>query len=176
MAVCIASVKMFLGELEKSGVNYFVSGGLGLDGLRGHVSRKHKDIDVWVFAEQLPALFETLKKKGYELFRKLNKFEIQNKGLVADVLPLTKRLKQRVIYGNSADSYFPSKLFSKFRKGKIGAFKFRVVPNEVFALEMQYSGYPGDKEMAESLDIDNSLFSRIKYFPKKAGKIELETI
>ena len=66
----IEEAKKFLNLLSKTNMNYFVSGGVGLDGLRKKVSREHKDIDIYLFSEDLDKFIQFVKSLGYKVFKK----------------------------------------------------------------------------------------------------------
>lgn len=171
------AVKNFLSILKSYNVHYFVSGGFALDAIRGNVTREHKDLDIYVFEEDLDDFFRQIKVRGYRCFKKLNKYEVQNRDLVVDILPLREIADQRVIIGNSADTYYPKKIFNLNNLFKLKDSSLRIAPNELLALEMPFSKYPNDKKDAEFLTYDKKLFSQIKHVSKEKPKnIQLEEI
>lgn len=161
-------LKKFLCILNDANVSYFVSGGVGLDGLRGKLTRKHKDIDVYMFKSDLTRLFKKLKTSGYRCFRKLNKFEIQGNGILVDILPLVNEKNMVYLKGNIADTRFPKEIFENYLEGKLDGITFRVAPGEIFALEMPYSKHPEDKKYAASLSYNKLLFKRIRNIQKES--------
>ena len=84
------AVKRFLNILEAYNIPYFISGGFAIDAINGNISREHNDLDLYVFEEDLNDFLEKIKEKGYRCFKKLNKYEVQSKNLIVDILPLKK--------------------------------------------------------------------------------------
>ncbi|MCW8966727.1 MAG: hypothetical protein OQK82_08605 [Candidatus Pacearchaeota archaeon] len=167
----------FFNKLNELNLNYFVGGGFGIDGLRKKATRVHKDIDMYLFSEDLSELLFQLKKLGYSFFKKLNKIKVISKDLEVDIHPLKKEGEKRYFYGNSANSYYPEKIFSKHQIGELNGFSFRVVSNEILVYYSRFSKYNEDKEFCKNLKFDEKLFSRIEHQPKsKPNNLELEPI
>jgi len=160
-------LKKFLCILNDASVSYFVSGGVGLDGLRGKLTREHKDLDVYMFESDLTRLFQKLKNCGYSCFRKLNKFEIQGDGIIVDILPLVNEKNTAYLKGNIADTRFPKEIFENYLEGNLDGITFQVVPGEIFALEMPYSKHPEDKKDAALVSYNKLLFKRIESIQKE---------
>lgn len=169
----------FLELIAKTNLNYFVFGGVGLDGLRGKWTREHKDIDMYFFEEDFDKLVEFIKKNNYKIFRKslksgkCTKFEIHGKNLVVDVLVIKKEGDFRVLIGTVGDCKIPNEIFKNPGVGKLEGVSFRTVPNEIFVFEMGYSKSREDKNEGTSLKCNKELLSKIEYFPKKNEDIEL---
>jgi len=171
------AVKKFLSILEEYNVHYFVSGGFAIDAIRGNVTREHKDLDLYVFEEDLNDFFKKIKKEDYRCFKNLNKYEVQSKNLIVDILPIRLVNNERVIIGNSADTYYPAKIFNCDNFHDLEDISIRIAPNELLVLEVAFSEYPNDKRDAESLKFDKSLFSKIRYVAKEKPKnIDLQEI
>ena len=167
----------FFNELNELNLNYFVGGGFGIDGLRGRITRPHKDIDMYLFSEDLDALLSRFKKLGYSFFKKLNKIKIISKDLEIDILPLKKEDEKRYFYGNSANSYYSKKIFSKHQIGRLNGFSFRIVANEILVYYAKYSKYSEDKNFCNNLKFDEKLISKIEHQPKKkANNLDLEPL
>lgn len=171
------AIKKFLSILEMYNVRYFVSGGFAIDAIRGNVTREHKDLDTYVFEEDLNDFFNKIKKRSYRCFKNLNKYEVQGRNLVVDILPIRKIDDQRVIIGNSADTYYPEKIFNLNNFYNLKDISLRIAPNELLVLEMPFSKYPNDKKDAENLPYDKKLFSQIRHISKvKPNSIPLKEI
>ncbi len=171
------AVKKFLSILETYNVHYFISGGFAIDAIRGNITREHRDLDIYVFEEDLNDLFKKIKKEGYHCLKNLNKYEIQGRNLIVDILPIRSIDDQRVIVGNSADTYYPAKIFNLNNFYNLKDISLRIVPNEILVLEMPFSKYPNDKRDAEKLSYDKKMFSQIRYISKvKPNSIQLKEI
>jgi len=173
----LEAVKKFLSLINPNKINYFVSGGFALDAIRGKIMREHMDLDIYVFEEDLNDFLKKIKKEGYHCFKNLNKYEVQSKNLIVDILPIRKIGDQRVIIGNSADTYYPAKIFDLNNFYDLEDISIRLAPNELLVLEMPFSKHPNDKRDSESLNYDKKLFSQIRYVSKEKPKnIQLEEI
>jgi lincosamide nucleotidyltransferase A/C/D/E len=53
--------------LKRNGLDWWVVGGWGVDAILGSQTRPHKDLDVLIAVEQLPALRAVLHESGYRL-------------------------------------------------------------------------------------------------------------
>ena len=174
--------KKFLSLIAETDLNYFVAGGVGLDGLRRKWTREHGDVDIFLFEEDFGKLVEFVKKKNYRVFRKsiksgtCSKFEIQGKGLIATILVIKKEGDFRVLLGTIGDSKFSCEIFNNPGIGKLDDVSFRTVPNEIFVFEMEYSKSEEDKREGMSLKCDEGLLNEIEYFPKEREEVELVEI
>lgn len=164
------AVEKFLSILKENNVCYFVSGGFANEAIRGKITRKHKDLDIYVFEENLDGLFIKIKEKGYRCFRKLNKYRIHGDDLIVDVLPVRKINDQRVIIGNLAHTSYPAEIFRLDNVFNLEGFSFRLAPNELLVFEMAFSKYPEDKKDAKKLPYNEKLLSQIKNTPKTKPK------
>ena len=171
--------KKFLKLIAKTDLNYFISGGVGLDGLRGKWTREHLDIDVYLFEEDFDKLIEFVKKNNYRIFRVsissgiCSKLKIQGRGIMADVLVIKKEGNFRILIGTNGDCKIPNEIFKKHDIGKLEEVSFKLVPNEIFVSEMEYSKFPEDKKEGTSLKCDKELLKKIEYSPKEREEIEL---
>ena len=173
----LESVKKILKILNQNNISYFISGGYAVEVLREIITRKHKDLDIYVFEENIPKLLDLFKKEDYNCFKKLNKYEIRKERLIVDILPLKKIYDKRVIIGNSGDTYYPAIIFNKIEQYYLENTLFRLVPNEILVFEGKYSKYEKDREITQNLDYNKDLISQIKHIPKeKPSKIYLEKI
>lgn len=60
-------LKRLARQLEAAGVQYAVTGGYGLDGLYGRLTRDHDDIDITTSEEDLPRVRKIVRAAGFEI-------------------------------------------------------------------------------------------------------------
>lgn len=164
-------------EILNQKISYFISGGYAAEAIRGKITRNHKDLDLYVFEEEISSLFDLVKKEGYRCFKNLNKYEIRKENLIVDILPLRKIDDKRVLIGNSGDTYYPAAIFDNIKAYHLENTICRLVPNEILVFEGKYSKYEKDKEITQNLDYNEDWISQIKHIPKeKPSSISLEEI
>lgn len=60
-------LKRLARQLEASGAQYAVTGGYGLDGLYGRLTRDHDDIDITTTEEDLPRVQKIVRAAGFDI-------------------------------------------------------------------------------------------------------------
>jgi phosphorylcholine metabolism protein LicD len=168
------NLKSIISLLEKNKINYYVFGGIALDGLRGSITREHSDLDLFIYEDDLEKFFEVMKSKKYTFTKRENMYFLDetnknNKNnLKIGVLALTKEKNNYIVNGNKTLEVYPAEIFSKENQGEINKLKFSLAPNEVLAFESQYSKHPDDKKLGTELPCDKILFKKIKYTALRA--------
>lgn len=161
-------IKEFLGELEKRKIQYVVIAGVGLDGKRGHLTRKHQDLDVLCLKNDLPKVEQAVKTLGYSGKRYNDLYKLQrDDGSKVDLGLVTIEDSDAVTYGRIAVTRFPKELFTKPQIGRIGGIKFNIAPNELLKTWGLHSQKELDSEYARSLPVDENLVKKIKRVLRK---------
>lgn len=149
--------------LEKNKINYSVFAGFAFDGLRGKITRNHRDIDILVLKKDFDKIKKILESLDYD-------YEIINERLRAtrkdgakvDLEMVSIQRNEIIISGKYKLTKIPLELFKKAQKGRIGNLAFNVASNEILKLFLQYDQKGNDKEFLEKMPIDNVLFNKIK--------------
>jgi phosphorylcholine metabolism protein LicD len=158
--------KEFLKLLEDNKIEYWIFGGMALDGLRGKLSRPHEDIDIYIYYRDSKKLLDLASKK-YECYKKGNMYLIKKDGLKIDIILLAKNESNYISYGNRAIAYYPKELFQDTIRVKIQDTNFRIAPIEVLVFESKYSKDKFDKKFGLTVVYEHKWMKKIWYKPIK---------
>jgi hypothetical protein len=146
-------------DLHDAHMQYFVTGGVAYDGLRGQWTREHKDLNIFVFNESMTRLIDEFSAFGYECYRKGSIYLLRNGETDIDVLPLRHEGMRRVIDGNLAQASYPLETFTT-RQARIDGTLFSIVRNEVLISSAMHD-HPDDRAFAKTLPVDRDILDRI---------------
>jgi hypothetical protein len=161
--VTLEKLKELLGAFENANINYMVIAGFGLDGLRGHQTRPHQDVDIICLkknAKKIEKVTSDLCYKG-EWFQDLYKIKRKEDGSKADIAMATQERNEFVTYGRIAITRFPCSLF-KPQIGKIRKFKFKIAPNELLKTYALHAMKGKDKEYARKMKVNEKIMKKIR--------------
>jgi hypothetical protein len=159
--VTLPKIKELLGAFEKANVNYMVIAGFGLDGLRGHQTRPHQDVDILCLKKDAKKIEKVTSDLGYEgeWFQDLYKIKRKD-GSKADLAMATAEGDELVTYGRIAITRFPQSLF-KPQTGKIEDLEFKIAPNELLKTYALHATKGEDKAYADTIPVDSKLIKKI---------------
>ncbi len=160
--VTLPKLKELLSAFEKANVAYMVIAGFGLDGLRGHQTRPHQDVDIICLKKDAEKIEKVSTDLGYagEWFQDLYKIKRKD-GSKADLPMATEEGDEFVIYGNLAITRFHKSLF-KPQTGKIDDLKFKIAPNELLKTYALHATKGEDKAYADTIQVDEKLIKKIR--------------
>ena len=160
--VTLEKLKELLDAFEKANVKYMVIAGFGLDGLQGHQTRPHQDVDMLCLkkeAQKIEAIVSHLGYKG-KWFNDLYKIKRED-GSKADLAMATLEKDELVVYGNLAITRFPHSLFNP-QTGKIEDFEFKIAPNELLKKYALHAMKGEDSIYAEKITVDEKIMKKIQ--------------
>jgi len=166
MGVDFKIFKELIGELEKAKLFYVVFGGFALDGKRGRITMKHKDVDVFCHKEDYDKLETILLKLNYNLLYEINDLKaFQKPGLKLDLCLLKKIGNYYICKLRYVNLLIPLMLLDKImiQRVSIKDCTFNIVPNEILKKDALGSQYRDDIEYAKKIKVDLSLFNQIIY-------------
>jgi hypothetical protein len=154
----VVDASRFFSELKDLRISYFVIGGMAYDGLRGQITRKHNDIDMYVFDHTIPKLIDSI--EGYDFIRGETHHTLQRGSFQADLLPL--KLQGITFYrrGSTSEIWYPAETFATFQESSIPDLRFRIAPTEVLRVTSSRAR-PEDRLLVEGLPVDEGLLARI---------------
>ncbi len=161
--VTLEKLKELLDAFEKAHIHYMVIAGFGLDGLRGHQTRPHQDVDILCLKKDAKKIEKTTSDLNYkgEWFQDLYKIKRKEDGSKADLAMATKEGEEYVTYGRIAVTRFPRILF-KPQIGRIRDFKFKIAPNELLKTYALHATKGDDKAYADKIPVDTKIIGKIR--------------
>lgn len=160
--VTFETFKEIIHSLEEHNIRYWVFGGWALDGARHKISREHGDIDMYVSEADILKLSQLLSSLDLELKQRENMYFVDSEKLQLGVVLVSEDDNKIIAHGNKTTAHYPKEIFEKKTTGIIEDTKFNSVPNEVLALEAQFSKYKDDNLLGAKLEIDKKLFEEIE--------------
>lgn len=147
--------------LKDSNLDYRIFGGFAFDGLRGHITREHKDIDIYLDAGELEKITKLFKQIGSDLIKKEKMYFIKSPDLRVGICLTTKEGESVFAHGNYTLVSTPSIMW-KDNIVSIDGLAFNCAPNELLVFDSQYSTHADDKLLSSQIKCDAELFGQIK--------------
>jgi hypothetical protein len=154
--------KKIINLLKDNKMRYWIFGGYALDGIRGKLTRGHKDIDIYLDSRDIENFIELLSSLGYDCRQRERMYFVDAADLKIGILSLKKEGNYHVADGNCTLVKYPEGVFSKDIYGTIDGFEFRVAPREALVFDYQFSPNEADRKFASGLEVDRKLFDKIK--------------
>ena len=159
--VSLEIFKKIVSLLEENNLNYHIFGGFAFDGLRGHITREHKDIDIYLDSNELDKLKRLFDQNGHILSQKGKMYFIKSPDLRVGVCLTTKDGESILVHGNNTVVSTPSAIWNNNTMYIDGAV-FNCAPNELLVFDSQYSTHEEDKRLAASLKCNTDMLERIR--------------
>lgn len=154
-------------KMQLAGIHSMVFGGFAADAIRQRETRKHGDLDIYVYEPDIAETVTLLEDEGFKGFNKGNLFNFERKGENISIIKLRDDKNYLVSQGNKSTTYFPIKLFEAKNIGFIDDTAVLIAPNEVLKFEMQFSDYQEDIDLVNKLKINKELYNQIRCIPFK---------
>lgn len=150
------ATRMFFNDLKEMSIEYFLTGSVACDALRGEWTRDHNDVDIFVRTRSLSKLLDSL-PGHYQAFKKGNLYLLKTQGFDADVYELIENGDHLLVEDNSSILECPRQLFEEYQKADFPAKMMRVANNEILLFTTNekdqefIKSRPYDKELAEKI-------------------------
>ncbi|HEY4493171.1 MAG TPA: hypothetical protein VJB98_00950 [Candidatus Paceibacterota bacterium] len=164
--VTIEEFKEVVALLDASGAQYWIYGGLALEGHRGALTREHKDIDIYAHADDAEKLLAVLAQAGFVANKKKIMYFLSRGGeKKIGIARVSTEGDSYIIHGNRTTDKYPAAIFANPSSASISGFSFPIVPNEMLVFESRFSEHPEDQEFCKTLACKLDLFAQIKSTP-----------
>jgi phosphorylcholine metabolism protein LicD len=158
-----SSLKRLIILLKKNNIRYWIFGGIALEGLRGMITRKHDDIDIYIHKKDLKRFLNILYSKSHAIIKRKKMYFVKDKKLSLGIIVMTEDKRYYVSNGNKTYAKYPKTIFKKDKIANIKGTEFRIVPIEILVFETKYSDHKSDRLFASRLRYDKDLLKKIKY-------------
>jgi hypothetical protein len=148
--------------LENNEFDYRVYGGFAFDGMRGQITREHKDIDLYINADQFEKFKNIFPISECSFILKTAMYFIEAPDLKIGVVLFIKEDNQVIANGNHTVVRIPNAIWNYSNYLTIDEVRFNCVPNELLVFDCQYSIHDDDKRLATQIKYDRNLFDQIK--------------
>ena len=148
--------------LEKNNIRFWVFGGFALDGIRGKITRRHGDIDIYLDSDDLIKLENLFESEEYNFYKREKMYFVESSNLKLGIVILTKDNDLIIANGNKTTAKYPKEMFSKETIVSINSFTFKIVPFEILFLESSFSKFEKDKLFGQKIKINQELYNKIE--------------
>jgi hypothetical protein len=161
--VDIEKLSEFLKLLEKNKITYIVTGGYGLDGKRGFLTRKRQDADILCLKDDSEKINQVIETLGYRKNITNNMYKLKrDDGSKIDLTLIVIEGDEAVTYGRIAETRFPKELIDKRQTGHIGDFKYSIGCNEMLKIWGLEAKKGNDSDYVKTLEVDENIMKKVK--------------
>lgn len=164
--ICQNSLKQLIESMECADIQYYVYGGLAVEGLRGQISRDHGDVDIIAPLSERDLVVEVLTSSRFEGSFSLGgtRYKATNGKLSADILFFTEEPNMVRVFGVKAEQLIPADILAKSQTVILGDVHFRSVPLECLLESIVYFDNERDRRLllAHKPKIPDEQVRRIK--------------